>query len=453
MAYSDPEQTYSMRDLFDVLFRHKLKILIVFFAMFMTALAGVYVLPEKYEATASLLVKLGRENITIPTVSSSAQNQVVTMGLRKEDINTEIGLLHNRFIIEKTVQKLKTDFFYPAQERPKEFFKKMKYYLKQAVKQVRTQVYEFLYLMDLKKRLSPYEEAIIGIDKGLKVEQIKDSDVINITLRWFDPNIARITVDTLLSFYMEHHLEAHMASGGYEFLKAQVEITRSKLNEAEDELQNIEDQGNITVYEKQRKDLLEQLTSFIFSLKNTQSEILKAKAAIAELKNQMSSLLKSITPGFSLSYKEAERNLMLQEVELKSLEAERTKLVQHIESYRKELESLNTYKTKLRRLERQIRINEENYQLFRKKLEEARISEVLDAERIVNVKIIDPASGTFVPVRPRKLLITGAGFIVSLIFGISVAFLAEYLDHSIKTVEDVVAYIDLPVLATITERK
>ena len=453
MAYNALEQTYSMRDLFDVLFRHKLKILIVFFTMFLTAFAGVYVLPEKYEATASLLVKLGRENITTPTVSSSAQNQVVTMGLRKKDINNEIELLHNRFIIEKTVRKLKTDFLYPEQEIPKEFLKKIKYYLKQAVKQVREQVYELLYLLDLKKKLSPYEEAITGIEKGLKVEQIKDSDVINITLRWFDPDIARITVDTLLGFYMEHHLKSHMTSGGYEFFKTQVGIIKNNLNEAEDKLENLENQGSITSYEKQRKDLLEQLTSFTFSLRNTQTEIIQARVAIAELKNQMSSLIKSITPGFSVSYKEAERNLMLQEVELKSFEARRTKLIQHIESYRKELGSLNTYKIKLRRLERQIRINEENYQLFRKKLEEARISEVLDTERIVNVKIIDPASGSFVPVRPRKLLITGAGLLLSLIFGISVAFLAEYLDHSIKTVEDVRDYIDLPVLATIPEGK
>ena len=54
-----------------------------------------------------------------------------------------------------------------------------------------------------------------------------------------------------------------------------------------------------------------------------------------------------------------------------------------------------------------------------------------------------------VPVSPNVTLNLALGTVVGLIFGIAVAFFLEYLDTSVKTLEDVERYLQVPVLAVI----
>lgn len=443
----------SLRDLYYTLFKHKVSMFIIIFTMLFTVFGGLYVWPETYEASAKLFVKLGRENISISTAPPSSQQRVLTTGLTKEDINSEIMMLTNRFMIEKVVKKLGTDFLFPKSIKPKTFFKIIKYELGRIAIKLRDFVFEILYRINFKKRLSPYENAVLGIQKKLSAMQSMDSDVIELQLRWSNPHIAEVALDTLINFYFEYHLEIHKIDGEHEFFQRQVEITRNKLKDSEDKLKLLKQTAGITSYEDQSKFLLQQTTNLDASLKNTKTEMAASINKINELKKQMSSLMEIITPGANVIYKEAERDLFLEEVNIKSLDAKMETQKQHMESYLKDLKRLNQYDIELKRLNRQILIDEDNYRLYQKVLEEARISTMLDNEKIVNIKVIDPAAGSFAPVKPRKILIFSLGAALSFFLGIGFSFLSEYFDHSIKTAEDVKRYLNLPVLATIRKTK
>ena len=283
--------------------------------------------------------------------------------------------------------------------------------------------------------------------------QSMDSDVIELQLRWSNPYIAEVVLDTLIKFYFEYHLETHKIDVEHEFFQRQVEIIKNRLKDSEDKLELLKQTERITSYEDQSKFLLQQTSNLDASFKNTQTEIAASINKINELKKQMSSLMEAITPGANVIYKEAERNLLLEEVHVKSLNAKMETQKQHIESYQKDLERLNQYDIELKRLKRQIQIDEDNYNLYNKVLEETRISTMLDNERIVNIKVIDPAAGSFTPVKPRKILIFSLGAALSFFLGIGFSFLSEYFDHSIKTAEDVKRYLNLPVLATVRKTK
>ncbi|MHC4570469.1 MAG: GumC family protein [Planctomycetota bacterium] len=445
--------TFSLRDFYYILFRHKVSIIIICFAALFTVIAGVYMWSETYEAKCILLVKLGRENISIAAVAPLSKKQVVNMGLRKEDINSEIKMLNNKSIIEKLVREVGTDFLYPRATRPETLSKRIKYELRMALGKVRDFINEILYRIDLKKRLSLYDKTVLAVQKKLSAKQISNSDLIEVRFKWSNPDIAEEVLGTLIDFYLVHHLEAHKTSGGYTFFHKQVEVLEGRLKDSEDRLYSLKEGEEITSYEVQSRFLLEQINNFKASLKTTETELAEATTRVHELKGQLSSLRKEITTGFNTVYKAAEKELLLEEVRSKALGAKREKLEQHIESYQNDLNKLNAYDTELKRLERQIQINEQNYKLYRKELEEARISDVLDTEGIVNVKLIDPPAASFKPIRPRKLLTIGLGVILSVIFAMGFAFLSEYLDHSIKTPEDVRRYLDLHLLASIREMK
>ncbi len=65
------------------------------------------------------------------------------------------------------------------------------------------------------------------------------------------------------------------------------------------------------------------------------------------------------------------------------------------------------------------------------------------------VTLISKAEPGDFPVRPRKALNLALSAVVGLLFGVGMAFFIEYLDTSVKTLDDVEKYLELPVLAVI----
>ena len=84
--------------------------------------------------------------------------------------------------------------------------------------------------------------------------------------------------------------------------------------------------------------------------------------------------------------------------------------------------------------------------MLRRKYEEARINE---AGKLANIRVIDPAEVPSGPIRPRKGLNLLIGLIVGSILGLGLALFLESLDTSLKTIEDVENYVDLPMMGSI----
>ncbi|MDB5027637.1 MAG: Non-specific protein-tyrosine kinase [Candidatus Eremiobacteraeota bacterium] len=100
-------------------------------------------------------------------------------------------------------------------------------------------------------------------------------------------------------------------------------------------------------------------------------------------------------------------------------------------------------------LKRQAKSDFDVYNALEQKLAEARIARTTT---LSDVSVIARASATDAQVSPNKVLDIGVGFMISLFLGIVVVFAAERLDRSLKTEQDVVARLGLPVLSAIPKR-
>lgn len=91
---------------------------------------------------------------------------------------------------------------------------------------------------------------------------------------------------------------------------------------------------------------------------------------------------------------------------------------------------------------------EENYLLFVKKQGEARMADALDERGIVNVAI---AEQPVVPALPvwSAWAVVAVGFMAAGVAGTGAAFGADYLDPAFRTRDEVLAYLNAPVLASL----
>jgi uncharacterized protein involved in exopolysaccharide biosynthesis len=96
---------------------------------------------------------------------------------------------------------------------------------------------------------------------------------------------------------------------------------------------------------------------------------------------------------------------------------------------------------------------EQNQLIYSRKREEARISNALDAQRILNVAIAEKATVPFEPSGPPRLLLLLLGGLIAGVVSVGLACVADYLDPSFRTPDEVEAFLGLPVLASIPRRQ
>lgn len=103
-------------------------------------------------------------------------------------------------------------------------------------------------------------------------------------------------------------------------------------------------------------------------------------------------------------------------------------------------------------LMRTVKADEDNYLLYLRKREEARIGDALDERRILNVAIVEPPAAPALAVHSLFLYFTLA-FGLAVAFSVGIAFTTEYFDTTIRTPDEAYGLLEVPVLAWLPAHK
>jgi len=134
------------------------------------------------------------------------------------------------------------------------------------------------------------------------------------------------------------------------------------------------------------------------------------------------------------------------ETNLINLTKQQSSVAHQLDIYESKLRKLPKAERDLARLTRVSNVNAGIYTFLLQKHEEARIAK---ATTVSNINIVDPAITPVSPIKPDKPKNLLLGFLVACIIGIGLAFFQEYLDDTIKDVEEAKSAIGLPLLAVI----
>jgi len=207
LSRTEPElPSIAWDDLRSTLLRNRWLIAAIAVMVVVGAYASLQFVSWKYEASARVLVKLGRENTELP--AAVLKGGLLTTGVRKEEINSEIQLLTSEDLIEQVVNDMGYERFMFAPKRPDNLFGLIKYYLKIAYRVFKSTVDDAAIALGLHPEYTDRQKVVMALQRNLQVVRVKDSDVIGIRLRLPDPGLAVATVDKLLDDYVDRHLRS-----------------------------------------------------------------------------------------------------------------------------------------------------------------------------------------------------------------------------------------------------
>jgi uncharacterized protein involved in exopolysaccharide biosynthesis len=200
--------------------------------------------------------------------------------------------------------------------------------------------------------------------------------------------------------------------------------------------------------ELRRTELLTKFQPSYRLVQEVNEQISQAKSAIdaEDLKP-----LRDETTEQDPEYQWAHSEALKSQVELEGLRRRHATAESQIAAYKASAQRLGVSAIFQRDLEQKLKSAEEKYLLYVNKREEARIGDSLDENGILNVAIAEPPHVPALPLWPLWTSTCLALFGASVV-STSLAFAADYLDPSLRTPEDVLQVLGIPVLAALPKR-
>ncbi len=131
------------------------------------------------------------------------------------------------------------------------------------------------------------------------------------------------------------------------------------------------------------------------------------------------------TTGPNRVYEEAELEMVLKEPVLAALIGKDKALTELLADAKEELQTLNNHEVEVARLSREIEIQDIGYRKYAIDTEQARIDQSLEAARISNISVAQPATFDPYPTSPRIYLNLLLGFIAAVCASIGMAVVTE----------------------------
>jgi len=336
--------------------------------------------------------------------------------------------------------------------------------------------------------LEPYEDAIIA---GEMVEPVLHTNLVKIRFMHSDPELAQKIANTLAEVFVNNNLErlTEHSSKAEDILARKIAALQTKNKHDEEARFNYAKSKGLSLVngtagdleavrlatlssqllqaENDRKMLQAQLEAArkerdVFSVPevNSSARVDKLRDRISALKETREALLTTYTPEWPAVKKI--------DAQLKGLEAELDKApAEIVTSLQRKYEAAASRENLLRRSYEQQKGTttqqtrdqidllamtqelETNKQYLNTLLQREREFQIANGDRGNEVSIATFSRLPRSPIGPQRFRNIFIAFLLSLVAGIGLAFLLDFLDDTVKTVDDVDRYLHLPALALI----
>jgi succinoglycan biosynthesis transport protein ExoP len=459
-----PETKLHFLDYWRIIRIRKTVILAVFLLVVITATLVTFILPESYSSMARIKVERDQSDITtlagqtgtgiydpyfIQTEFEVIQSEVVLSKVVDAlNLNEVWGKRYNagqRFTTSETMGVLKRQIdLRPVRNTSLIEIRVYSENAEEAAKLANkiTETYQ-LYRLDMRKKfgmegIKSLEERFKEYEDKVREAQRKVDD-LRVELRVPDAVVSENMPTILLSAETLRHIEALRIESLTEYVKQRTLLDRLEKLDPKDLTQTIPTIGvqdtQLTSYLESLAIVQQHLVSIRKELGPENTEVIKAEAQERDLTEKITARTSGILKGLQAKVESTGEGLAaLSNAVARAQDSD-------VESANKS----RPYFEAKRDLEELVR--------FRQILQTKIAMEKTDLQLPKNsmVEIVDTAKPGLRPVRPNKPLNIALGIIIGLVVGVGLAFFIEYLDTSVKTIDDVERSLGSPVLGVIPQ--
>jgi|SRR6266516_1735915 len=482
----------SLREGSGVLFRRKALIVTAFLFIALATAAVTLLLPNKYESRMKILVKNMRVDVAItPERTNGASGSAPENEVGESQINSEIELLTSKDLLEQIVKECGL-----AKPESSLFSRGT------TTEAVRTEKAVNQLAKDL--AIAPVKKAnIISISYSSNSPELSAAVLRKLGELYLEKHLKLHRPPGTYEFFKtradeyekqlrqaEAHLSAFQQNQNLVVLSQQKDLTLQKTADAKSKMLEAEalvseTANRIQRVQQQLKAVAPRVVTQSRSLPNQYSAE-RLNTMIVELRNKRTQLLTKFRPedrfvqevdqqirtttealerasGQTALEQSTDLNPLRQTLETElsrarldhaGAEARRAALTGQLKQYQDGLKKLEGATTEHDDLQRQMKEAEENYQLYAKKREEARIADEMDQQKITNVSIAEAPSVAQIPTSPNRPMNLIIGVLLAAFVALGSAFSAELFSDTVHTPRQLEALTGITVLATVpTDRR
>ncbi len=469
-----PGHVLTRRDLVRPVFRHRRAALASFLTLAALVAIVAFAWPDRYKAEMKILVK--RDRVEPVNGVAGQGDGVVT----DSDINSEVALLQSRDLLEQVVLGAGLVPGAPAQRADQRMVAKKAAALATSldVSAVRkSAIIEVAYTAP-DPQTAAHVLSTLGelyLEKHLEVFGspgayqffTQQADRLGDELRSAQGRLVAFGKEAGVVSAASEKAATIQKLGefeaGLEQVRAQIADSNQRLVALREEMAATPERQVTQQRTEENPALMSQLTSRVLDLELRRTEMLRKFAptyppaveleqqlgqARAALARAQQSPMKNEATDQNPTHQWLSNELVRVQAERQALDARARAIATTIREYEVRARVLDEQDANQQELLRAVKSAEDSYLLYRRKAEEARISEALDRRRIANVTIaenpgVPPSSSG------HRALLLLAGLVIALCLALAVAFLLEYLNPRFRTRAEVERVLELPVLATL----
>jgi uncharacterized protein involved in exopolysaccharide biosynthesis len=469
------EPVPTVRELAMVLFRQR-RVFVGVSAVLLAAAICFALFGSSYRAEMKVIVRRGRADAPV-SAGENAPLDLTRMGVTEEELNSEVELLRDDEILRKVVEETGIGGR------------------------------DWLHFLRMDEgHAERVERAARRLAKRLKADPIKKSNLISISYAAADPQLAAKVLRSVANSYLEKHTEVHRPSGEFRFFEQQAAESQRLLEESQQKLLRFTIEHGVVEAVQQRDQALQRLSEVDASARLTRIDLIEIQRRVRELEDQVAKLPERTTTQVrsadnpellelrikrtQLLTKFEPSHRLVQEVDKEIVEAQAALAAENINPVRDETTDKNPQyewaKSELQHAQVQLKTLQareaataaqgtayhalaekyeqasvtqddllsaekaakESHLLYMKKREEARMDDALDQLGIVNVAIAQQPVVPALPVWSAWNVLV-IGFFGAGTAGMAAAFAADYIDPAFRNPDEVTAYLDAPVLASL----
>ena len=498
----DEVRELSLRDIASVLFRHKAKALAFFLAVVAVALYKNATSREVYESEAKLIVHLGRESVTLDPTATTGQTLHVSRSLASQ-INSELEILRSRDLLESLVDTIGAEEVLGIEKNENETASEARVTLDPILERLglrREVPLETVAVNVLKESLSigvqpnssiirvgfsghspELAQRVVGLlierylDKHIEVHQtagsrdffVEQTEELRERLGDAHQQLREVRQETGIVSYadQERMLLSRIDDLGTSMAAAEADLENSKARQAtldemmagmpettvseeiigipNEALQSL--QTTLLQLELREKELQVNYfddSPFVISVRN---QIEQAKSRLSTMETERTQ--QTVAPNAARA--QLELMAMTERLDGTATEARLTVLRRQLEEALREQAKLGREEFRITRLERDIERDQKTYERYVDNLEQTRIYDALEQSKISNIGVLQEATHSGVPVGPRRMRNLATALFFGLFGALGLAFVADFMDQTIKTPTDAHERLELATLVSV----